>query len=323
MDGLRAAAAGLVYNYSLGLPSFPMKPDFSQPRVVIRPTLPSDTPDVLEFCKRIWDGHDYVPLVWEAWLADQQGAMFTAEYAGHAVGFTRLVRLAPGQWWLEGFRVDPQHQDKKIGSQLHKYAINWWLEHGEGVIRLWTNAKRVKVHHLCEQTGFAKTQERATYTCSPLPENASVTAFSPLAEENIPAALDFSLAASSLPVTGGLFDLGWRLADLGESLLRDLMKWPGSRLLWWRERQGLICTWEDDEDGLYPLLALVACETDDLPALLLDFRRYAAEQGYHKVDWNAYLSPELDALLTAAGFARVDDEANFQFERIHPMRSVK
>ncbi len=303
-----------------------MPTSFASPVVTIRPTLPADTPDVLDFCKHIWGGHDYVSYVWEDWLADPRGYMFTATYAGHAIGFTRLVRLAPGQWWLEGFRVDPQHQDKKIGSRLHEYVVKWWLEHGDGVIRLWTSAKRVKVQHLCVQTGFVKTQARATYSCPPLPlgEGLEVRAFSPLAEAEIPAALEFTLAAPSLPFTGGLFDLIWRMAVPAESLFHDLLAWPGGSLLWWRGRRGLIGAWEDDEDGVYPLVALVDCELADFPALLTDFRRYAAEKSYHKIDWNAHLSPQMDAMLTAAGFVRVDDEdVNFQFERVHPTRPAK
>jgi GNAT superfamily N-acetyltransferase len=302
-----------------------MKPDFAQPRVVIRPTLPSDTPDVLAFCKQIWGGHDYVPLVWEDWLADPQGYMFTATYAGHAVGFTRLARLAPGQWWLEGFRVAPQHQDKKIGSRLHHYAVNWWLEHGEGVIRLWTNAKRVKVHHLCEQTGFVKTQERAFYTASPLLPGEGIGArevFMPLTSPEIPAATDFALAATSLPLTGGMLDIGWRMATPAESGFQQLLDWPDSRVLWWRDRQGLIGIWENNEhDDLLPMLALAACKTEDLTVLLLDFRRYAAQNDYLRAGWNACLSPELEAVLISAGFARADEQVNYQFERMHPTRS--
>jgi GNAT superfamily N-acetyltransferase len=296
--------------------------------VVIRPTLPLDTPDVLEFCKRIWDGHDYVPYIWEDWLADPQGYMFTAEYAGHAVGFVRLTQLAPGQWWLEGFRVDPQHQDKKIGSRLHRYAIDWWLEHGEGVIRLWTNAKRVKVHHLCEQTGFVKTQERALYTAPAMQMPAipagSEAVFTSLAAAEISAATAFAVAATSLPLTGGMLDSGWRMATPAEGLFQQLLAWPDGRVLWWRARQGLIGVWENDEnDDLLPMLALAACPAADLPALLLDFRRHAARNGYRRAGWNAVITPELEAILISTGFARADEHINFQFERRHPAHPIQ
>jgi hypothetical protein len=31
--------------------------------------------DVIEFCKGIWDGEDYVPSVWEDWLQDPNGLL--------------------------------------------------------------------------------------------------------------------------------------------------------------------------------------------------------------------------------------------------------
>jgi GNAT superfamily N-acetyltransferase len=297
-----------------------MSPTFSQPRVVIRPSLPSDTPDVLEFCKTIWDGQDYVPYVWDDWLADPQARMFTAEYAGHAVGVARLSEVAPGQWWLEGFRVDPQHQDKKIGSQLHRHLVDWWLEHGTGVIRLWTSSERVKVHHLCAQTGLVKTLERATYTAAPLP--AAETPFTPLLPTESVAAAAFARDSAALAFTGGQMDVAWRMAVPDAACFQQSFGWMDSGFLWWRDRQGLLGFWEDDEDGKYLLVSLVACELADFHLLLADVRRYATQRGCAKIDWNALLAPELDVRLKSAGFVRADDEVNFQFERIHPTRLV-
>jgi GNAT superfamily N-acetyltransferase len=127
--------------------------NFSSPVVVCRPALPRDTADVLEFIKFIWNGHDYVKYTWADWLADPQGILAVAEYGGHAVGLAKVTLLAPGQWWLEGFRVDPNFQGLKIGSHIHKYIDAWWLEHGDGTVRLMTNAQRVQVQHLSEKFG--------------------------------------------------------------------------------------------------------------------------------------------------------------------------
>ena len=43
------------------------------PVLVCRPALPMDTPQVLDLAKHIWEGHDYIPYVWNDWLADPQG----------------------------------------------------------------------------------------------------------------------------------------------------------------------------------------------------------------------------------------------------------
>jgi GNAT superfamily N-acetyltransferase len=293
--------------------------NFSNPRVVIRPALPSDTPDVLEFCKTIWDGHDYIPTVWNDWLEDPQGILFTAEYAGHAVGIARITHAAPNQWWLEGLRVDPKFHDKKIGSALHEYLTEWWLEKGDGTVRLWTNAKRVKVHHLCQKLGFVHTQEHAIYAAPPLDEPCD--SFQPVEEDELPEATSFVLASSSLPLIGGFMDLGWRVVTPNESSLRDLLPWTNGQLLWWRGRRGLVGMWgDDDENGPYPMLSMAVGNLAEFPNLLIDLRRETAQQGQHKIAWHAVVSPELNAYLTSAGFSCESDDSNYQFEKTHPTR---
>jgi GNAT superfamily N-acetyltransferase len=294
-----------------------MTQTFTQPRVVIRPTLPADTPAVLEFCKRIWDGHDYIPFVWDEWQKDSKGYLFTAEYAGQAVGIVRVVQAAPKQWWFEGFRVDPTYQGQRIGTQLHEYIVDWWLAHGDGEVRLWTNAKRVKVQHLCERLGFTHTQSRGMYAAPPLAE--PLDAFTPVRADDISLAVDFARQASSQLICGETMDITWQVITPNETSLRELLSWADGRVLWWRDRQGLLCLWENDEyDPPCPAIALAASASTDLSALLLDARRYLHQNGDHKIVWNAHLASQMDAILTSAGFVREDDESNYEYERQRP-----
>jgi GNAT superfamily N-acetyltransferase len=302
-----------------------MNSEFSSPVVVVRPTLPSDRVDVLEFCKRIWDRHDYVPYVFDDWLADPHGEMFTAVYAGHAVGLGRLTHLAPGQWWLEGLRVDPDYQDKKIASQLMDYLYNHWIEHGDGTVRLWTSSQRVKVHHLCERYGFVKMTERALYTALPITEASAELPFAPVAQSEIPAAVEFALRPESQPLARGMMDMGWQVEVANETSIQRLMNWSNGHAFWWRGREALVCTWEDDdEDGNhYAMLALVACDESSLPGLLTDVRRHAARSGYHNIAWHAPFTPDLDNCLKSAGFSRRDEESlAYQYEKMYPTRKT-
>src|SRR5512135_403364 len=209
-----------------------MPASFSEPSPVIRPALPLDREAVLEFCKFIWDGHDYIPYVWDEWMADPAGEMFVAEYAGKPVGLGRLTHLAPGQWWLEGLRVDPAHQDRKIGSLMNDYLNATWLERGDGFVRLMTSSKRVKVHHMCEQHGFTRIQERAFFMAQPLVEPASELAFRSADVSEVPAAVQFALAAGSASLTGPLVDVGWRFATPSEALSRNYLSREHTHLSW-------------------------------------------------------------------------------------------
>jgi hypothetical protein len=79
----------------------------SSGRVICRPILERDLDEIKEFCKTIWDGHDYVPDVIDDWFHDPKGIFAVAEDEGHAIACSKITWLADGQWCLEGFRVDP------------------------------------------------------------------------------------------------------------------------------------------------------------------------------------------------------------------------
>ena len=193
-----------------------MTQTFTSPQVVCRPALPRDTADVLEFCKGIWDGQDYIQYVWDAWLGDADGPLITAEYGGRAVGVSKISHVSQGQWWFEGFRVDPKLQGLRIGSHLHEYVDQWWLEHGDGYVRLMTSSQRVKVHHLCEKTGYHKIAEVVSYYES-TPLDGSTDAFRPVTPGEVKAALEFTLKNPILQMTG-LMDDVWRQVTPNEIL---------------------------------------------------------------------------------------------------------
>ncbi len=75
--------------------------------VLCRPARPSDTDDVMALTKTIWDGGDYIPIVWQDWLADRLGLLAVAEWEGRAVGVGKLTCITPESWWMEGLRTDP------------------------------------------------------------------------------------------------------------------------------------------------------------------------------------------------------------------------
>jgi hypothetical protein len=247
---------------------------------------------------------------------DSKGNLFTAEYAGQAVGIARIAHTAPGQWWFEGFRVDPAFQGQHIGSRLHEYIVNWWLAHGDGKVRLWTSSKRVKVHHLCERLGFTLKQSRGMYGAPALAEPMDV--FAPAKPEEIPSAVELALKASSQVACGETMDISWQAVTPNETSLRELLDWPDGRVLWWHGRKGVLCLWNNDEfDPPCPTIALVASDMNDLPALLLDARRYAYQNGFGKIVINARLDEQMDAALLSTGFARESEDSNYEYEREH------
>ena len=299
-----------------------MSQKISSPKVLCRPAGERDYPDITEFCKNIWDGHDYVPEVWHRWFSDPNGLFATAEYDGHAIGCSHLALLAEGQWWLEGFRVDPEHQGLKVGSRLHDYVTDWWGEHCDGTLRLMTNSKNVAVHHLCERTGYVKTFEVIGYEALPLDE--PVENIAPIAD--IREALKFALASESLQLTGNRVDLGWRICTLDEHIIRNFSSETADYVhtfYWWKGKQGLFSVWDDEEDDTRTLvIGVLACALEDIPSLLMDIRRLAAQKKCDELFQIIFDLPQIVSQTEAGGFTKHWEHSAFIFEKRHPVRMV-
>jgi GNAT superfamily N-acetyltransferase len=296
-----------------------MNQAFSSAQLVCRPALAGDTEDVLEFTKFIWDGEDYIKFVWADWLADSQGLLAVAEYGGHTVAMSKISLASKSQWWLEGFRVDPNFQGKKVGSHIHEYIDRWWLEHCAGTMRLMTSSQRVQVHHLCERLGYRKVGEISAFVAQPLIEGTD--RFQLVSPSELTPALDFILKTEALELSSGLVDLGWQEVAPDEILLAKLIQ--EDHAYWWRGRQGLLLIWnEDAELGNEVLgLGLPACKSADLTELLVDARRLAIELKYRSLVWIAPVNqPQVVGPLEKAGYVNDWENSAYLYEKRHPQR---
>ena len=278
-----------------------MTQTFSSPQVVCRPAIARDHADIAEFCKGIWEGGDYVPDVWPHWYNDPNGVLVTAEYNGHAIGCAKLSLIDEGQWWLEGVRVDPQYQGLKVGSKMHYYLTDWWVEHGNGTLRLLT--ENPAMVHLCEKTGYVKTHELRGYKSTPIDEPTDN--FSPTTDTREAAA--FALQSESLQLSHTLIDFGWRIGIPNEHIFEKYSGYKADfvhTFYWWKDKQGLFSAWEDEEEDKRQLvLGVLACAVNDIPAMMMDIRRFAARKKFDKVFLLAFLNPQMLEKLEQAGFS--------------------
>ncbi len=285
-------------------------PSFTSPTVVIRPALPSDAADVLEFTKFIWDGDDYInKYVWRDWLADPHGILAVGQYGPHAVALGKISRVGAGQWWMEGVRVDPRYQGLKIGTRMFEYLQDWWREHGGGTLRLMTSSERVQMHHLCERFGWTKLGEVKTYRA---PVASGSHAFRPVSASETPAALDF--ARDKLAPYGGLMDVGWVFGVPEPDVFERLQR--AGWLYWWGdgERRGLTSAWKDDEDGRKILVVgFMGCDLRSLKDMLMAAQRLAGERGFDCVEWLAPAVPAVESILVDAGYESVWDGSAFLY----------
>jgi GNAT superfamily N-acetyltransferase len=113
---------------------------------------PADRERVMEICRDVWDGHDYIPRVFDDWLADAGASFQAAELDGVVVGLQRVRPYAPGLVWYEGLRVASTHRRQGLAHTMLASAITEAKEQGFREMRLGTaNPDAVR---LFESEGF-------------------------------------------------------------------------------------------------------------------------------------------------------------------------
>jgi GNAT superfamily N-acetyltransferase len=279
--------------------------------LVCRPALEKDTGDVMELCSHIWDGGDYIPSVWEEWLADPDGLLGVAEMAGRVVGVFKLTKFSEQEWYMEGLRVHPDAQGKGIAAHIHDYAVETWRRMGSGSIRLVTGSYNIKIHHMCERTGFQRIAEFIPYRAPCL--NDAKGRFTRLEQEEAERALYFICNSPTHALSSDLINLGWVYANLQlkhiEKAIREGHAW------WWNGGMGFLSIWEDTEDEEHePGIQVLGCREEDLVEILIEYRRLMGEIGYPSAGWVAPNQPIVLSALEKAGFVRSWDSSLYVFE---------
>jgi GNAT superfamily N-acetyltransferase len=122
--------------------------------VVIRPVRPADRERVMEMTRDIWEGHDYIPLVFDEWVADAGAAFQAAEVDGIVVGLQRLRPYGPRLMWYEGLRVASSHRRQGLARVMLSSAIAEAREQDFGEMRLATG--NPDALRLFESAGFQR-----------------------------------------------------------------------------------------------------------------------------------------------------------------------
>jgi GNAT superfamily N-acetyltransferase len=279
--------------------------------VVCRPALAKDTEAVMELSSHIWDGGDYIPHVWADWMADPEGLLGVAEIHGRVGGVFKLTKFQEGEWYLEGLRVHPDFQGKGVASHIHEYVLETWHQIGSGIIRLTTGSYNVKVHRMCEQSGFKQIAEFIPYRAPNLMDGLGN--FLKLEPGETSQAMEFVLTSPMHALSSGLINLGWVYADPQLKHIEQALK--EGHAWWWREGQGFISIWEDEEVGeSVPGIQLLACPVNKLGELLMDYRRLMGDKGYKSGGWTAPNRLEVIPTLEKVGFQRSWDVSLYIFE---------
>jgi GNAT superfamily N-acetyltransferase len=125
--------------------------------VQIRPVRPADHDRIVEITRDVWEGHDYIPRVFDQWVSDVGAEFQAAEMDGVVVGIQRIRPYAPGLIWYEGLRVAADQRRQGIARAMLDGAIAEAREQGFREMRLATrNAPAVR---LFESADFKRVVE--------------------------------------------------------------------------------------------------------------------------------------------------------------------
>ncbi len=278
--------------------------------VVCRPAQAKDTEPVMELCSHIWNGGDYIPFVWEEWMADPEGLLGVAELDGRVAGVFKLARFGECEWFMEGLRVHPDFQGTGVASHIHEYIVDTWRKMGSGVMRLVTHSENVKVHHMCERDGFRRIAEFIPYKVDPIEGESKQ--FRPLKNDEAQKAFDFLAGNPVHALSARLIDLGWVYGDPQLKHIQEAIE--HGLACWWCDGEGFISFWRDEEDESILGIQLLACPIDNLADILKDARQLMPSIGGKTGVWVAPNQPEVITSLDQAGFERSWDKSLYVYE---------
>lgn len=194
----------------------------------VRRMTPADKPAMMEIASRIWEGSDYLPAVFDEWVADREGEFAAVHLDGRIVGCGKLTFLTPTDAWLEGLRKDPRVPEKGLGAEVARYFLSRLaLRRDLTSIRFSTYVRNLSSITVNERLGFRRRTilslkawegDRAELEAVPL--RSSVGARSRV--ETVwdeQAALDYLDRAGCFPAAGGLVVEGWRAWPFSRELV--------------------------------------------------------------------------------------------------------
>jgi GNAT superfamily N-acetyltransferase len=122
--------------------------------LTIRTVKPADRERVCEISAQIWDGDDYVPSVFDAWVSSPGSEFVVAERDGAVIAFARRSWLFPGYAWLQGIRSDPAHRGQGAGRAITEYFLAAARQEGAHALGLTTHIGNEASIHIITSYGF-------------------------------------------------------------------------------------------------------------------------------------------------------------------------
>jgi GNAT superfamily N-acetyltransferase len=281
-------------------------------RWTIRPAQPEDRPGMEALCAQIWDGEDYVPSVWDEWLADPQGELTVVTLEGQVVALGKLTRLAEDEWWMEGLRVDPDYRRLGIARLLQAHQLALAEQIGDGILRFGTASNNQTIHRSAARDGFHRVAEFSYYKSNALPGPSSARLLTPDEEEDV-----WKLIAGS-PIreaAAGLYELDWRWMKLTRDRLAAHLAAGEVWGIDWQEQLAALAILPVDPERENLSVAYLDGNLEAITTLVWILRSHADRQGLPMLRVRPPSYPPLEDAIEAAGISTSLEVRLWIFER--------
>jgi hypothetical protein len=277
-------------------------------KLVVRKAHAEDRDAILNMSRGIWGGSDYLPLVWDKWLADDQGLLLTATLDGRPVGVSKITILAPGEVWLEGLRLHPDLQGRGLTRQINRVAFSEVMKLHPKSVRYSTGAGNAVSRHLGERRGFWQVA-RTHWMWGRALQSGRIRGrvARPGDLEEITA---FVRSSECFRSTSGLYAIGWKFPALTRPRLRDLLS--RERVLVSPKRGKIrgVAIYDIGEIDQDACLGFIDGADETITSLARDVLRIAGKTGHR----------EASAMLPIGRIAETARSAGF--DRIVPFQAV-
>jgi N-acetylglutamate synthase-like GNAT family acetyltransferase len=240
----------------------PKKPKRGQIR--IRKASARDKAPILEITRNIWGGHDYLPLVWDDWLADKKGRFIVATVNGRTVGVAHASLQTPDVAWLEGVRVHEQYRGFGIAGKLNNALVEWARKKHARVARLCTGSGNHASQEHLKKIGFPglQTFQRLDITRGLHVKPAGITTPKRFAK----SLWNWLIARPEFTENRAMYSDGWTWYPLAPQALRKHMA-QGHVLVTSRRGKPTVCCILHDEDKVLTM-GFVAGDRTDVSRLI-------------------------------------------------------
>lgn len=175
---------------------------------------------MLDITRNVWNGTDYLPSVWHAWLSSSSSHLMAAEVDGRLVSLQHVDIQPDGDAWLEGVRVAEDVQGRGVGAQLLGEGLEWARRMGCTCARLATSDSNVASERIAQKAGMkiiASFQPARAQPRDKSIPNGIRTALPP----DVPA-IAAHLQRHPAATPHGLYTEGWTAYPLTRSRLQQL-----------------------------------------------------------------------------------------------------